>query len=64
MGFCWGGRWRFSAFDAVFHAIAGTFEHDGVAVVEEAIEHGGGDGGVAVEDGGPLFEGLVGGQDD
>ena len=53
-----------SVFGAVLHAEAGAFEHDGVAVVEEAVEHGGGDGGVAVEDGGPLFEGLVGGQDD
>ena len=35
-----------------------------MAVVEEAVEHGGGNGGVAVEDGGPLFEGFVGGQDD
>ena len=35
-----------------------------MAVVEEAVEDGGGDGGVAVEDGGPLFEGFVGGQDD
>lgn len=34
-----------------------------MAVVEEPVEHGGGDGGVAVEDGGPLFEGLVRGQD-
>jgi hypothetical protein len=33
-------------------------------VVEEAVEDGGGDGGVAVEDGGPPFEGFVGGQDD
>ena len=35
-----------------------------MAMVEEAVEDGGGDGGVAVEDGGPLLEGLVGGQDD
>jgi hypothetical protein len=65
----WSGFWsigpgRFSAFDAVFHAVAGAFEHDGVAVVEQAVEHGGGDGGVAVEDAGPLLEGFVGGQDD
>ena len=44
--------------------IAGAFEDDGVAVVEQAVEDGGGNGGVAVEDGGPLFEGFVGGQDD
>ena len=35
-----------------------------MAVVEKAVEDGGGDGGVAVEDGGPLFEGFVGGEDD
>ena len=33
-------------------------------MVEEAVEDGGGDGGVAVEDGGPLLEGLVGGEPD
>ena len=33
-------------------------------MVREAIQNGGGDGGVAVEDGGPLFVGFVGGQDD
>ena len=63
------GFWRYgpelaSVFGTVLHAVAGAFDHDGVAVVEESVEHGGGDGGVAVEDGGPLFEGLVGGQDD
>ena len=29
--------------------------------MKEAIKDGGGDGGVAVEDGGPLFKGFVGG---
>ena len=52
------------AFVAVFHAVAGAFEDDGLAVVEEAVEDGGGDGGVAVEDAGPLLVGFVGGQDD
>ena len=33
-------------------------------MVEEAVEDGGGDGGVAVEDGGPLLVGLVGGEHD
>ena len=32
--------------------------------MEEAVEDGGGDGGVTVEDGSPLFEGFVGGDDD
>ena len=33
-------------------------------MVEEAVEDGRGDGGVTVEDGGPLLEGLIGGEDD
>jgi len=37
-----------------FHAERGAFDDDGVAVMEEALEDGGGDGGVAVEDGWPL----------
>ncbi len=48
----------------VFHAIAGALDDDGFGVVEEAVEDGGGDGAVVVEDGGPLLEGLVGGEDD
>jgi len=59
-----GRRGWVSVFGAVFHAVAGALEHDGVAVVKEAVEDGSGDGGVTVEDGGPLFEGFVGGQDD
>jgi len=51
-------------FDAVFHAVALALDDDGLGVVQEAVEHGGGDGGVAVEDGGPVLEGFVGGQDD
>jgi hypothetical protein len=39
-----------------------TFKHDDLAMVEQAVEDGGGDGGVAVEDGWPLFECFVGGQ--
>ena len=31
--------------------------------VKEAIENGGGDGAIAVEDRGPLFKGFVGGDD-
>ncbi len=33
-------------------------------MVEESVEDSGGDGGIAVEDGGPIFEGFVGGEDD
>ena len=33
-------------------------------MVKEAVEQCGGDGGVAVEDGSPVLEGIIGGQDD
>ena len=33
-------------------------------MVEETVEHGGGDSAIAVEDGSPLFEGFVGGKYD
>jgi len=33
-------------------------------MMEEAVQHGRGDGAVVVEDTGPLFEGFVGGQHD
>jgi hypothetical protein len=48
----------------VFHPEAGAFDDDGFGVMEESVENGRGDGAVVVEDGSPLFEGLVGGQDD
>lgn len=54
----------FLGFDAVLHAEAGAFDEDGFCMVEESVENGGGNGGVPVEDGRPLFEGLVGGQHD
>jgi len=34
----------------VLHAVAWAFDDDGLAVVEEAVEDGGGDGAVVVED--------------
>jgi hypothetical protein len=46
----------------VLHAVAGAFQDDGVGMVEEAVEHCGGDGAVVVKNGGPLFEGFVGAQ--
>jgi hypothetical protein len=33
-------------------------------MVEETVEHGGGDSAITIEDGRPLFEGFFGGQDD
>ena len=52
------------AFVSVFHAVAWAFDHGNLTVVEKPVEDGGGDGGVAVEDGGPLLEGFVGGEHD
>jgi hypothetical protein len=45
----------------VLHPIAGTFDNDGFGMMQEAVEHRGGNGAVVVEDRGPLLEGLVGG---
>lgn len=56
------GAGRFSAFCVVFHLVAGAFEHDGLNVVEQSIKNGAGDGGVAVENAGPLLEGFVNGR--
>ena len=53
-----------SAFDAVFHAVAGAFNYDGFGMMKKSIEDGGGNSAIAVEDSRPLFEGFVGGKDD
>ncbi len=42
----------------------GSFDDDGFGVVQEPVQHGAGQGAVVVEDFGPVFVGLVGGQDD
>ena len=47
----------------IFHAVAFAFDEDGFSVVQEAIENGGGEGAVVVEDFGPVFVGSVGGDD-
>ena len=47
-----------------FHAVAGAFDHDGFGVMEEPVEHCGGQGAVVIEDRGPLLEGFIGGQHD
>ena len=46
----------------LLHSVAGAFDEDGLGVVEEAVEDGGSEGVVVVEDAGPLFEWLVGGE--
>ena len=48
----------------VLHAVAFAFDEDGLGMVQEAVEDGGGQGAVVVEDLGPVFEGSVGGDDD
>ena len=53
-----------SGLDLVFHAIAGAFDDDRLGMMEEPIQHGGGQRGVVVEDAGPLFERFVSGQHD
>jgi hypothetical protein len=45
-----------SRFDLVFHAVAGALDDDRLGMVEEPVEHRGGDGAVVVENGGPLLE--------
>ena len=54
----------FSGLDAVFHTEACALDKDDFGVVEKAVEDGGGNGAVAIEDGGPLLEGFVGGEHD
>jgi hypothetical protein len=58
------GTMESSGLDAVFHAEACAFDKDDFGVVEKAVEDGGGNGAVAVEDWGPLLEGFVGGEHD
>ena len=50
--------------DLVFHAEAFAFDHDGFGVMEDAVEDGAGDAGVVIEDLGPVFVSLVGGDDE
>ena len=50
--------------DLVLHAVALAFNDDGFGVVKEAVQDRGSEGGVVVEDLGPGFVGLVGGEDD
>src|SRR5580693_6073323 len=59
--FC-GGRGD-AAQIAVFEPVAVSFQGDDVGVVDEAVDHGGGDG-VVAEDLAPAAEWLVGGDDE
>ena len=48
--------------DLFFHAIAFAGDGDNFGVMEEPIENGGSEGGIVIEDTGPLFERLVCGE--
>lgn len=48
----------------VFHPEAFALDDYGIRMMEEAVEDGGGEGGVVIEDGRPVFEGFIGGEDD
>jgi hypothetical protein len=47
----------------VFHAITGAFNDHRLGMMKEAVEQGGGEGTVIVEDLGPLFESAIRGND-
>jgi len=50
-------------FDAILHPVTGSVDEDGLHVVDDAVEHGGGEGGVVVQDSDPMLVGFVGGDD-
>ena len=50
--------------DGVLHSEAAALEGDGFGVVQESVEDGGGQGGVAIEDLRPVLEDAVGGDRD
>jgi hypothetical protein len=52
--------WRLRL-DAVFHAVALSFDDDDLRVMHDAVEQGAGQRGVVGEDGRPVLERLVGG---
>ena len=54
----------FFGFLLIFHSVAGSFDDEGVGMMEEAIQDCGGNGAVVIENRGPMFEGFVGGQGD
>jgi len=48
----------------ILHPVTGAFDDDGLGVVEQTVQNSRSDGAVVVENGGPLLEGLVGGEND
>ena len=57
------GAERLEAFLVAAHPVGGAVDRQDDAVVEQAVEDGGGDGGV-VEDLAPAGDAAVGGEDD
>ena len=55
--------WWCSADVSVFEAVGVAFDGDDFGVVDESVDHGGGDG-VVAEDFSPSAEGLVAGDDE
>ena len=64
-----GGACRFGCvadrlgFGLILHAVAAALDQYHLGMVEQAVKNGRGDGAVVGEDGGPVLEGLVGGED-
>ncbi len=50
--------------DLIFHPVAFAFDDHRLSMVEEAVQHGAGQGRVIVEDLGPVFIGLIGREHD
>jgi hypothetical protein len=44
------------------HAVAFAFEGEDFGMMQKAVQNRGGEGAVVIEDLGPVFKGLVGGQ--
>lgn len=47
----------------ILHTEAFPLNNDGMVMVQESIKEGGGEDGVIIEDGRPILEGFVGGDD-
>jgi hypothetical protein len=52
------------SFDAVFHPITGALDEHRLGVMQQPIKHRSRNGAIPIEDGRPLLEGFVGGQND
>jgi hypothetical protein len=57
-------RLKLGCFDLILHAVTFPINNHGFSVVQEPVQHGAGQGAVVVEDFGPMFIRLVGGQQD